>query len=235
MRRDSRQSRPKWHINRIIQLWFRFGSKFYFAQTDERDFEVRLIYSPRYRDIVFQYDYPDFVKFYKYEKDPALQTWRNLDDVPRPCLVHRVDADDQYCIDFFRQVEKRANTIYKPQHQALLHTRYIQFDMRTRLTSPVQHMPCPHFVTVRLLDGQTLPATADPLHTKQHNVPKRFKTVGSGNVTLALEGLHGGNWVNRWFGGNKGMLLPHKRFAYFGDQQTDSTAIGPHPPKSSNK
>lgn len=228
--------KPRWHINRIIQFWFKFGSKFLYDQTINRGFEVRMLYSPRYEDLVFSYNYPDFVKFYEYTTVPAEQQWRILDDVPHPCLVHRLDADDQYSRDFFMYSELRANTIYESQHEAMLHKQFIQFDTRTLLTSPVITITTPHFITVRLLEGEVLAADGkDPLHCKQHGILRRFNVVGSGRQALALECLHGCNLVNRWFGGKKGVLMRNKRFTYGGNELVDPTAIGSKRRKSSNK
>jgi hypothetical protein len=224
------------HIDRLIQFWFKFGNKFYFEQTIDRGFEVRLIYSECYKDLVFSYDYPKFVKFYEYTPICNLKPWRFLDDVPRPCLVHKIDSDDQYSYDFFDYVEKAVNGRYRDRHHAMLHKRFIQFDTRTRKTSPTIVMSAPHFISIRVLKGQSLPEHGvDPIHCKQHCVPKQFRTAHSGDITLSLEAVHGRNWVNRWFGSKNGVLTPHKRFVYYGGRVTNPTAIGGERVTSSNK
>lgn len=213
--------KPKSRIDANIRFWFAFGSRFLYEQTVSRNFEVRMITSPRYDDVVSRYTFPSFVKFYRYAPKPAYQPWCDLDDVPRPCLVHRLDADDQFSIDFFEDMEVLVPARWQPDHAVMLHTRYIQFDTRSRKTGRTLVMPGPHFSTVKLEEGQAYPQSRDPLAAKHNGVPRAFRCCSSAKKAYAMETIHGNNWVNRWVGGKTGSRKPHPRFCYFGHGITD--------------
>jgi hypothetical protein len=205
---------PPWRVHRNIMFWHAFGSKFYTAQTVEQPFEVRLIYSPRYEHLVHKYTYPPWVKFYPYVREAALQTWRDYSDVPRPAMFHRIDADDQYSRDFIEVMEAQA-----PRFDALTllqHRQYIQFDaIRRRTAIPDFTNQGPHFSSMRLVEGEIQQAP-DPLHIQHGSAHRRYRAENSYHLPLALESVHGRNWMNRrrrarWTAERR------SRFVYYGD------------------
>jgi len=208
--------RPSAKIAQDIAFWHKFGSQFYRQQTVQREFEVRIICSPLYDRLIRQHDYPAWVKFYPYVQDSRKQTWRDMEDVPLPAMVHRIDADDQYAVDFFDRVEQ-----YAPQlvhADVLLHQRYFQYDVVRNISGGSHRLEGPHFSTV-LLDPAQLwlgKGGHDPLHISHHSIPRRFHCITTWPNCFALEAIHQRNWANQWLGGPE-RTRRYPRFAYYGD------------------
>ncbi len=203
------------HIAKIIDFWHRFGSKFYEAQTVKRPFEIRLLYDSYYSGMVLSYSYPKWAKLCPARKDMPYR----FDKMPsyRPLAIHRVDADDQYSLDFFQRFEDR----FINYSGVVLHRFYVQYNVNSQQTSQVLRNKSPHFLSVVIQHPD--PVTLEdfqPLITDHGRIIKLFHYEHSDILdVLALETVGRRNVCNRWSNKNPSKEL-HPRFAYYGKYKT---------------
>ena len=195
------------HIAKIVDFWHMFGSKFYEIQTINRQFEVRLSYGSYYNDIVLSHSYPKWARL-------CLNHF-HFDNMSscRPLAIHRVDADDQYSIDFFERFENK----FMNFSGVVLHKLYIQYNVRSQQTSQVLRNKSPHFLSIVIQHtGHITKEDFRPLITEHNKVPELFHCEQSDDLgTLALETVDRNNVCNKWSNKNPTKGL-NPRFAYYG-------------------
>lgn len=211
------------HIAKLVQFWFDFGSKFYEAQTVDQPFTVRLLYGKIYADIVQSHAYPSWAQ-------PCLEEaeYYRYDNLPleRPLALHRIDADDQYSVDFFERFSRE----FQDWDAVVQHKLYLQYDVNRQQTSKVQRMGGPHyFSNVIQHPGAATEEDFLPMRTMHGGISKLFRCRNSDECdVLALEAVGRSNVVNRWKGKDP-TDTRHPRFIYDAVRSPVPTKFSPQP------
>ena len=139
-------------LSDIINYWLQHANKFYTRQTVDDPFQVYLVYSKQYENVVKSFTYPDWCRLTtdKYIHRVASKAVYDAYD-GKALSVSRIDADDWYSDDYFEYLnEDHEYTNKVKQYTCHLHKWIRMYDRQTSKISTPQHFSSPGFASVTI-------------------------------------------------------------------------------------
>ena len=140
-------------IRAIIKLWLEKASLFYTEQTQRSEFKVVLLYDSLHEATVKEFSYPAWAE----PTVQPFQCWLGQQKFAgKPVTLSRVDADDSYSVDFFAYLD---SLDFEAPRTLILHKKYLQYNMSSKLMLGPLHHYTPHFATLHF---QSFPDFGQP-------------------------------------------------------------------------